>query len=146
MQCNMSVKFFLFLYIAHEHFTVKKSCAKKTLECCTIVQFHNKIVNISFYVKYCKQMCTTTVPKTSLWYYASSVGFCWQSVWSLRLIYSCRGQIYTNYRTLTIATSEWLTQSHKGTMHSPYGTSTRSLAITSSVLFLRSLPLLVAVY
>jgi hypothetical protein len=40
MHVNMNVKFILFLYIAHEHFTVKKSCAKKTLECCTIVQFH----------------------------------------------------------------------------------------------------------
>ena len=47
MHGNMNVKFILFLYIAH----VKKSCAKETLECCTIVQFHNKNFNVSFYVR-----------------------------------------------------------------------------------------------
>jgi len=63
MHVNMNVKFILFLYIAHKHFTVKKSCAKKTLECCTIVQFQTKMLMFSSMYEYCKQMGTTAAPK-----------------------------------------------------------------------------------
>ena len=86
-------------------------------------------------------MGTTSVPKTSLWYYASPVGVCLQSAWSQRFIHSCRGQIYANYWTLTTATWVWLTQSHKDIMPSPCGSSSSFLAMTSPVLFLRLLHL-----
>lgn len=45
-----------------------------------------------------------------------------------------------------IATWVWLTQSHTGIIPSPYGTSTRFPAMTSFVLFLRSLPRLGPVF
>jgi hypothetical protein len=103
-----------------------------------LFNFTKKMLIFPFMYEYCKQMGTTAVPKTSLWYCVLPDGFCWQSTWSLRLIYSCPGQIYVKYRTLTITTWVWLTQLHKGIMSSPYGTSSRFLFPGHDLL--RSLP------
>jgi hypothetical protein len=135
----------LIIYCTWAFFCQKNHAPRKRWNFTLLFNFTTKMLMFPFKYKFCKHMSTTAVPKISPWHYASPVCFCWQSVWSRRLIYSYRGQIYTNYRTLTIATWVWPTQSHKGIIPSPYGTSTLFLAMTCSVLFLRSLPRLAAV-
>jgi len=53
----------LLLYIAHEHFTVKKSCAKTNWNFTLLFNFTIKLLMFPFTYKYCKQISTTIVPK-----------------------------------------------------------------------------------
>ena len=121
----------VFLYIVHKHFHCQIITSQENVGMLHLFNSTTKMLMFPFIYEYFQQVGNILVPTISLWYYASPVGLCMQSAWLQRIIYACRGQIYAIYRKLIIATRVWLTQSHKSTIPSSYGSSTCFLAMTS---------------
>ena len=128
------------LYIVHKHFHCQIITSQENVGMLLLFNSTTKMLKFSFIYEYFQQVGNILVPTISFWYYASPVGLCLQSAWSQRiiLVYACCGQIYAIYRTLIIATRVWLTQSHKSTIPSSYGSSTCFLAMTSPVFFIHT--------